>query len=197
MIENGELPPYPPERNAYEYPPPPISRRWVWAPIAAVAVAVTVGVGLIVGGVIITGKDFPGMIQDDRLVSAITRECDIMTRTVESMPITGTPAEQADAISDQNKAIANMLAAIREVGDDTLRADPPTNTWLDDWDALIAAREAFAEQRRNGYDTDLRIPRDPHGDQIDKRMDEVWLTTPACEVPEALLYPYPDDVAAV
>ena len=64
-------------------------------------------------------------------------------------------------MQDQDKAIANMLDEIRKVDDDVRAADPPTNDWLDDWDALIDAREAFAEQRANGYEADLRIPRMP------------------------------------
>lgn len=153
--------------------------------------------GLIVSAVVIMNKDFPEMIEDGRIVSVIDRECDIMIETVKSMPITGSPAEQADVIADQDKAIANMLAEIRKLDNDVLKADPPTIAWLDDWDALIAAREGFAEQRRNGYETDLRIPRDAHGDRIHERMDAVWLTSPVCEVPEELLNPYPEDVSAV
>ncbi len=197
MNEDPHLPPYPPAHNAWEFPPPPISPRWRWAPIAAVTLAAIAAVGLIAGAVIIMQKDFPEMIEDGRIVSVIDRECSIMIDTVKSMPVTGTPAEQADVISDQNKAIANMLGEIRSLDSDVLKADPPTMAWLDDWDALIAAREGFAEQRRNGYETDLRIPRDAHGDRIYKRMDAVWLTSPVCEVPEELLNPYPEDVSAV
>ena len=151
---------------------------------------------LVVSGIVIGGKDFPGMIQDDKILSVISRECDIMTESVKSMPIAGTPAEQADTVQDQDKAISNMLAAIREVDEDVRKADPPTNDWLDDWEALIAAREAFAEHLRDGYDVDLRIPRDEHGDRIYKRMNEVWFTGTACEVPEELLNPYPEDISA-
>lgn len=194
---NRDLPPYPPARNAWEFPPPPISRRWRWAPIAAVTLSAIAAAALIVSAVVIMNKDFPEMIEDGRIVSVIDRECDIMIETVKSMPITGSPAEQADVIADQDKAIANMLAEIRKLDNDVLKADPPTIAWLDDWDALIAAREGFAEQRRNGYETDLRIPRDAHGDRIHERMDAVWLTSPVCEVPEELLNPYPEDVSAV
>ncbi len=196
-MNERRLPPYPPARNAWEYPPPPISRRWIWAPIAAVTVALIAGVGLIAATVVINDKDFPSTIEDQRILSVIRRECDIMTETVKSMPIKGTAIEQAQVVTDQNTAITNMLTQIRKIGDGVRRADPPTNAWLDDWDALVVAREAYAEQRRDGFDTDLRIPRDPHGDRIYERMDQVWLTTPACEVPEELLNPYPADVNAV
>lgn len=194
-MDDRRLPAYPPERNAWEYPPPPISRRWIWAPIIAVVVAAVLGAGLIVSGVLIGGKDFPSMIQDDEILSVISRECDIMTETVESMPITGTPVDQARAVQDQDKAIANMLAEIRSVDEDVRASDPPTNDWLDDWDTLIAAREAYAEQLRGGYEADLHIPRDANGDYIYERMDAVWFDDKACEVPEALLNPYPEDIS--
>jgi hypothetical protein len=197
MNEDRELPPYPPARNAWEYPPPPISPRWRWAPIVAVALVAIAGIGLIVASIVIMGKDFPGIIEDDRIVSVIDRECDIMTETVKSMPITGSATQQAKIVTDQNQAITNMLTEIRKVDGDVLRADPPTIGWLEDWDTLVTAREAFAERLREGYDTDFRIPRDGHGDRIYERMDLVWLTEPVCLVPEELLEPYPADVSAV
>ena len=197
MNDDRGLPPYPPARNAWDYPPPPISRRWRWAPVAAVGLVIALIAGLICAAVVINGKDYPGIIEDDRIVSVIDRECDIMTKTVESMPVTGSATQQAKIVTDQNKAIANMLTEIRSIDGDVLRADPPTISWLNDWDDLIAAREAFAEQRSNGYDTDLRIPRDADGDRIYERMDLVWLNSPVCEVPDELLNPYPDDDSAV
>ena len=197
MNDDRGLPPYPPERNAWDYPPPAISRRWIWAPIAAVVAAAMAATALVISAVVIMGKDFPGMIEDSQIISVIERECDIMTETVRSMPIEGTASEQADIVADQNKAVANMLIEIRKLDDDVLKGDPPTNAWLDDWDALIVAREAYAEQRRDGYEANLRIPRDADGEQIQQRMDVVWLTTPACEVPEELLRPYPEDVSEI
>ena len=197
MNQDRELPPYPPARNAWDYPPPPISRHWRWAPIIAVALAAIAAAGLIAASVMIMGKDFPGMIEDNRIVSVIDRECDIMTETVKSLPITGSATQQAKIVADQNQAMTNMLTEIRKLDDDVLRADPPTNAWLDDWDTLITARDAYAERLRDGYDTDFRIPRDAHGDRIYERMDFVWLNAPVCEVPEELLEPYPADVSAV
>lgn len=191
------LPPYPPDRNAWDYPPPPISRRWIWAPILAVTLATLVGAGLAIGGVVIMSKDFPSVIQDDEILSVITRECDIMTETVRSMPVAGSAEEQAQTIWDQDKAILNMLEQVRAVDADVRAADLPTDQWLDDWDALVKAREAFAEQRSNGYELDLRIPRDEDGDRIHERMDEVWFAGEACEVPAELLNPYPEDISAV
>ncbi len=122
------------------------------------------------------------MIEDDRIVSVIARECEIMTETVKSMPIKGSAAEQADVVTDQNKAITNMLTAIRKIDGDVLRADPPTNTWLADWEALIAAREAFAEQRRDGYDADLRRFRATlMASTTYLRMDQVWVSKSVCD----------------
>ncbi len=197
MNDERGLPPYPPARNAWDYPPPPISRRWIWAPVVAVFTAVAAGIALIVGAVVIMNDDFPAMIEDDRIVSVIARECEIMTETVKSMPIKGSAAEQADVVTDQNKAITNMLTAIRKIDGDVLRADPPTNRWLADWETLIAAREAFAEQRRDGYDADLQVPRDPDGEYTYLRMDQVWVSKSVCTVPEELLNPYVEDVSAI
>ncbi|MCW2800870.1 MAG: hypothetical protein JWQ70_2342, partial [Aeromicrobium sp.] len=91
---------YPPERNVWQYPPPRVSRRWFWIAIGTIVGSVLVAVGLGVIGSIIASKDFPTVIENHQLVGLITQECAVMTSTVESTPIDGTPKEQAAAIAD-------------------------------------------------------------------------------------------------
>ena len=167
------------------------------APIAAVVLSVVVTAGLGIGAYVISTKDFPSIIQDGRLVDVIKRECDIMTSTVDSMPLTGSPTQQLKILADQNRAVTKMLGAIRAVDPDVRRADPPTNDWLADWDRLIQAREAFAELVERGFEPRLRIPRDASGDRIQLRMNDVWLDASACKVPSRLLNPYREDVSDI
>lgn len=197
MFESRDLPPYPPLRNAWEFPPPPVSRGWLWGAIAATTVSAVLGIGLLAIAIVVGNKDFPSMIQDERLLSVITRECHLMTSTVESMPVTGRPREQAEIITDQNQAVEKMLDAIRAVDGDVRSADRPTNDWLDDWERLIGARERFAAQIVTGAQPDLDIPRDSSGNDIYLRMDDVWLDGRGCEVPEALLNPYPENTSTI
>jgi hypothetical protein len=191
--ESRGLPAYPPARNAWEFPPPPISRRWKWIAAAVSLLSVVTAIGLASVAFTIGGKDIPGMIDDDRVLSVISRECDIMTSTVISMPVAGSPEQQAAIIADQDAAVEHMLTAIRSVDAGIRHDDRPTDDWLADWDRLIGAREHYAELVRDGYEPDLEIPRDPSGNGIYQRMNRVWYTDAACIVPFELLTPYPAD----
>jgi hypothetical protein len=188
---------YPPERNVWQYPPPPVSRRWFWIAIGTIVGSVLVAVGLGVIGSIIASKDFPTVIENHQLVGLITQECAVMTSTVESTPIDGTPKEQAAAIADQDQSVEQMVEAIRLVAPDVRAADKPVDQWLSDWDRLVRARESYAVLVERGYWTSLRIPRDSDGKYIYKRMNDVGLATNECRVPNDLLNPYPknnDDI---
>lgn len=181
--------PYPPERNTWEFPPPPVSRRWFWAAILAIVVSVALAAGLAIAGLNVASKDFPSLIEDHHLVDVITQECAVMTATVESMPVAGSPRQRAAILADQDQAVEQMVQAIRLVDPDVRAADKPTDQWLHDWDRLIDARQSYAVLIQHGYQQTLRIPRDADGDPIYKRMNDVWLTTTACRVPRDLLYP--------
>jgi hypothetical protein len=189
--------PYPPERNVWQYPPPPISQRWFWVAILAIVGSLVVAVGLGVTGGVIASKDFPTLIQNHQLRTVIGHECRIMTETIESMPVDGTPRQQVAILADQNQAVEQMLEAVRMVDDSTRAADKPTDQWLADWDRLIQARESYAELLERGRRPNLRIPRDADGEYIFKRMNDVWLTTTECRVPNDLLNPYPKDLEGI
>lgn len=197
MSDFGGLPAYPPQRNAWEFPAPPVSRGWKWAAIAVIVASVMAIIAMSVSIAVIDGKDVPSMIEDEQLVAVITRQCDIMTQTVDSMPVSGTPDEQLAILSDQNRAVSKMLAAIRTVDGAARRSDKPTDAWLRDWELLVKARELYAAALLSGH-AQLRVPRGPNGKKITVRMNEVWLDDPAaCTVPASLLDPYPTDAASV
>lgn len=172
-------------------------RRWFWVAIIAIAGSVLVAVGLGITGGVIASKDFPTLIENHQLVTVISQECAVMTATIESTPIDGSPKEQAAAITDQDQSVKQMVQAIRLVDPDVRAADKPTDQWLADWDRLVQARESYAVLVERGYRPSLRIPRDADGDYIFKRMNDVWLTTDECLVPYDLLNPYPKNIDGV
>jgi hypothetical protein len=191
VFDSGGLPDYPPQRNAWQFPPPPISKRWKWAAIAAMVAGLVGGTALIATVVVVGSNGVPGAIDNSRLLSVIQRECDRMTSTVESMPVAGPPLRRAQTIAEQDRAVRNMVDAIRGgVDGDVIRDDEPAVDWLRDWDRLVEARETYAERLVRGSTADLEIPQDAHGEDVDVRMDDVWIGDPACEVPQVLLDPY-------
>lgn len=193
MFDSRGLPPYPPARNAWSYPPPPVDARWKWVAIGVSVVAAVIATGLVTVAVLVGADDYRGVIDDGDLTALIAEECQIMTTTVESMPVNGPPRRQARIIADQDEAVTTMVRRIRSQADDAIRLDQPAEAWLRDWEQLVAAREAYAGGILAGDEPDLRIPRDDDGDEIYLRMDDVWLNDPAaCVVPAALLFPYPD-----
>jgi hypothetical protein len=192
--QSSGAPPYPPERNAWQFPPPPVSRRWLWVAILAIVSSLVAAVGLGVAGAVIASKDFPNLIEDRHLLTVIGHECQIMTDSIESMPVEGTPKEQAAIVIDQDRAVERMLRAIRQVDARTREADKPTDMWLDDWDRLVEAREQFADLVARGKRPVLHIPRDADGNFVDERMNDVWLTTTECTVPDDLVNPYPKNI---
>lgn len=189
--------PYPPERNVWQFPPPPVSRRWFWVAILAVVASLIAAVGLGVTGAIIASKDFPSLIQNHQLITVIGHECQIMTESIESMPVEGNQKQQVGILADQNQAVELMLEAVRMIDDGTRAADQPTDKWLLDWDRLIVAREHYADLVGRGLQPNLRIPRDADGDFIYVRMNDVWLVGSTCRVPSDLLSPYPKDIEGV
>jgi hypothetical protein len=150
------------------------------------------GTTMLVVAITVGSTSAPGLIDDPEVVSVIERECQQMTASVESLPIHGTPRRQAQTIARQNVAIEDMVADIREVGQDALASDPPTDEWLADWERLVEARAAYADHLLAGSVVPFSIPYDEDGQQISVRMDDVFIDSSVCEVPEVLVKPYPD-----
>ena len=193
MFDSRGLPDYPPPHNAWQFPPPPISPRWKWVAIATAALGLVAGSTMLVLAIALGSSGAPGLIDNTELISVIERECNQMTSKVESLPIHGTPRRQAQSITAQNVAIEDMVHDIRDVARDLLSSDPPSDEWLADWERLVDAREAYADEILGGSRTSLDIPTDERGKDIYLRMDDVFFTESTCEVPAVLLNPYPDD----
>lgn len=195
MNQTPGRPPYPPERNVWQYPPPPIERRWLWVAILAVVSSLVAAVGLAVTAGFVASKDFPSLIENHTLLTVIDRECSAMTASVRKTPVDGTPKHQVAILADQNRAVEMMVQDIRMVDPAIRNADKPTDEWLADWGRLIDARESYAALVLGGNKPNLRIPRDGDGDRIHLRMNHVWLESRVCSVPSELLNPYPEDLA--
>ncbi|MBC7633340.1 hypothetical protein [Aeromicrobium sp.] len=189
MIESPGLPAYPPARNAWDYPPPPVSHGWKWVAIAAAVLSLLAAVALASTAYIAGTHDNPGLIQDQRMLDVIGRECLIMTATVDSMPVFGPPRQQAAILEDQDAAVLTMVEAIRKARDRTGSDDRPITQWLNDWERLVGARETLAEALQTSPTSNLYIPADESGNPIDERMNDALILS-ECVVPHALVDPY-------
>lgn len=186
MPDPSDERPYPPE-TSWRFPPPPVSRIWLFAAILGGLV------GLLAAGAAFAflglnaERDIPGFIDDQRVMKVAKKECRLMTSTVEGMSVEGTPEQRLAALSDQNKAVTIMVDRIRAVSSDVRDEDQPVDSWLEDWEILVADREAWLDDQRGGSTARFRVPRDPDGQPINERMDAA--AEEVCTVPKLLLEP--------
>ncbi len=181
--EPTPLPPYPPQR-VWTFPPPPVRRGWFWVAIAVMLTSVALGVSLVVTAAVVESGDAPGLIDDTELLAIIDDECALMTERVESVDRSDT----IDAIQEQNLAILDMVEVIDARAGSLIDEDVPTAAWLDDWVALVDARDGYINGLNLGGDSRLEIPRDPDGSLIVDRMNNA-LISGSCVVPEILVDP--------
>jgi hypothetical protein len=186
VFESPGLPSYPPRRDTWQFPPPPVRTRWKWLAVLAGLLGLVAAGGLLTVAIVLGNDDLPGVIDDPRLTDTVALQCGLMVRTVESMPADGSPERRAAIIKDQNRAVEQMVEAIREDRSDEIRDDRPAEQWLRDWTRLVDARSTYARQLLRDPNASLEVPVDEDGDEIVERMDDVWLGSPACEVPDVL-----------
>ena len=186
MFESEGVPAYPPRHTTWQFPPPPVPTRWKWIAVLAGLLGLVGGGALLTTLIVLGDKDLPGVIDDERLTQTVALQCSLMTQTVESMPTDGSPERRAATIADQNRAIELMVEAIREDRADEIRDDRPAEQWLRDWGRLVEARESYARQLLRDPNASLDLPVDGDGDDITERMDDVWLSSSPCDVPDVL-----------
>jgi hypothetical protein len=197
VFESQGLPEYPPRRNTWEFPAPPVQKRWKWIAALSSVLGLAAAGAMITVLVLTDTDDFPGLIDDQQLTDTVASECELMTRTVESMPLTGSPERQAATIADQNQAVETMVDAIRASRAVEVRDDRPAEDWLSDWELLVEVRAGYARELLRDPNASLRVPLDSDGDEITERMNDVWAGSPVCEVPEVLVRPSSGSVSDV
>lgn len=114
--------------------------------------------------------------------------CTVMRQNVHRLapPSEASIPQRVKAIRAQNEAVGLMVEQIRALGIDLVNNDLPLPEWLDDWEALVQARETYAAalaKARAGA-LSLKVPVDEEGQSIVTRMNDVGLD---CAVPAELL----------
>ncbi|MDQ3155134.1 MAG: hypothetical protein M3Q98_00155 [Actinomycetota bacterium] len=186
-------PDYPHYPSAHEPPTRrSLSRLWLLAAFAFVVfgIAATATAFTVISRS--SFWDLDTYIDEPEILTVVEHECDRMTKTVNGLTVTGSPHHQAEIIEKQNAAAQRMIDAVLALDPEVLAADKPTLAWAADWQQLLKARSAYADQVELGAEPDLEEPKDADGDSILDRMD--WASEPECVIPEALLDPYPEFV---
>lgn len=181
--EPTPLPPYPPQR-VWTFPPPPVRRGWFWVAITVMVTSVALGVTLIVTAAVVESGDAPGLIDDSSLLEIIDEECADMTVRVESVD----RSDLVDSIQEQNLAVLEMVQLIDGRAGSLIDEDVPAAAWLDDWVALVEARDGYINGLNLDDESRLEIPRDPDGSLIVDRMNDA-LIDGSCSVPNVLVDP--------
>lgn len=140
------------------------------------AVAVIMGAAWSVGPYLFDSRDYAEGLDSKPVRAEAKAACTDMTAAVD--------APGADA-ETQNQAIEAMVARLRALGPETLRKDRPAESWLADWDALLAARRA------GGTNYTVPLMEDRDGVMITRRMDDLVKDIRECTVPKALYPPRP------
>ncbi|MFT4298666.1 MAG: hypothetical protein QM597_03385 [Aeromicrobium sp.] len=179
------LPPYPPREDAWRFPPPPVSPRWLWVAIGAVVTTAVTLIALVVTLVTISLRDLPASVDDFELVDAISEGCDALYDGVESVEVNSIGIDRIDRLEHQNSVLQQVLADWLALDSDLRASDEPFDEWLGDWQLLLDARTAYIEELRGNPSATFAEPKD--GDTvIAERMDRV---STGCLVPDSLLHP--------
>ncbi len=137
----------------------------------------------VVGPYVFAGRDDKSSIDSPPVRQRALAACTEMRARLDTLAAGGDPVVRAEA---ENRAVEDMVARIREFGPAVLAQDVPTETWLGDWDRLLAAR-----RRATATGSSFSMPQ-ADGAPVSLRMfDLVKGGLRPCDVPDELLAAHP------
>ena len=131
----------------------------------------------VLGFLVYANHDRPELVDDPDVVRAAESACAAMNREVLAVV-----AEPVQAIRARNDAVTAMIDAVREVGEERIADDEPTDLWLADWHALVNARARYADDLAAGRNPAWVVPV-VDGRPVTERVGEVGVE---CAVPAAV-----------
>ncbi len=179
------LPPYPPPHDAWRFPPPPVSRRWLWGAVAASLVAGVALVSLLASVVIAGTRDLPASIDDPELIDAIDLGCMTITNGIDEIDLEGVGVNRASQVTAQNTIVRGVVDSWNGLDADLRASDRPFDDWVADWQRLLDARDGYVEELAidpNALFTEPEVDGEPLVD----RMNSV---VTGCTVPRELVRP--------
>lgn len=152
-----------------------------------ILVAIPVGILVVMSAIGLwayANHDRPELIDRPDVVEVAGSACRRLAAAVAATPYDRDAArsQRVAVIRKQDRAITGLITEVLKLDVETRAGDLPTDGWLDDWAALRAARERYADQLAAGGNPVLNVPRSD-AVPITGRMSSVGLD---CEVPLVL-----------
>lgn len=163
-------------------------QRWRWwaARVGVVLAAAVVAVSLSRLWAY-ANRDDPAVVEQPDIVAVGGAACSQMRDAAAAAAVATTAPlpQRVGAINAQNDAIVTLVTRMESMGSDVLAADQPAAQWVEDWQRLVAARDAYARALAAGKPTPLAVPT-IDGRSVVERLNNSGIN---CRVPLVLLSP--------
>jgi hypothetical protein len=129
--------------------------------------------------------DDPDVVEQSAITRVASAACTKMRESVAESAVSPTRpvARRVGAINAQNDAVIELITTMQALGDQRLQADQPAARWVEDWQRLVSARDAYARSLVAGKPKPLELPT-IDGKTLVERLNNVGLN---CRVPRVLL----------
>ena len=162
--------------------------QWrVWAARIAVVVAAVVVFIALSRLWTFANTDDPDLIEQGDIARAAASACAVMRDSAAAAAVATTAPvpQRVGAINAQNDAVTELVATMNKLGAERLESDQPAAQWLEDWQRLVSARDAYARSLVAGKPKPMLLPT-IDGTGLVERLNNVGLN---CRVPLVLLAP--------
>ena len=147
---------------------------------------VLVGSLWVIGPFVFASRDDPTAIDNKAVRKVVLAACTQLRADLAAVPQSLPPADRAEA---ENRAVDGLLGRIRALGPEMLAKDVPVDSWLADWEQIVATRRQAVRQGKP-FATPIA-----GGAPINVRMFSLVRSgLGKCDVPAPLLAPEPGRV---
>ena len=164
---------------------PPRWRAWV----ARLAVVVAAAVVAVVLSRLwsFANTDDPAVVEQGEIARTAASACAQLRESAAAAAVATTApiAQRVGAINAQNDSVVQLITTMNLLGSSRLESDQPAARWLEDWQRLVSARDAYARSLAAGHPTPMALPT-IDGQGLVARLNGVGLN---CRVPLVLLAP--------
>ena len=162
--------------------------QWrVWGARVAVVVAAVVLFVALSKLWSFANADDPDVVEQGAIARVASSACATMREKAAASAVGSTQPipRRVGGINAQNDAVVELITTMQSVGQARLDADQPAAQWVEDWQRLVTARDAYARSLAAGKPKPMELPT-IGGKTLVERLNNVGLN---CRVPLVLLAP--------